>query len=118
MAKIDTKMNFDAEEDILLLSKNKKVKASIDIGDFIVDIDYKGFVVGIEILNASETLGISMTSLKSLKKASMQVVYKPNYVLITLVMSLKNKEKDLTIPLSVDLGHSSITSEKAKFAVV
>ena len=38
MAEINTKMNYDEEEDILLLSKERKVKASIYLRDFIIDI--------------------------------------------------------------------------------
>lgn len=112
------KMNYDLKEDILFLSKEKKVKKSIDVGDFIIDIDYKGFVSGIEILDASKNLDIPASVLKSLKQASMQVSYKQGYVLIKITMILKNKEKDLSIPLTVNLGHSNTKSEKAIFAVV
>lgn len=110
-------MTYDAEEDILSLSKNVKVKASIDIGDFIIDVDHDGFVAGIEILNASQNLGLTEVQLASLEQASMNVTYKPNYVLIALLMKIKNKEKDITIPLTVDLGHGSIKTEKTRFAV-
>ncbi len=58
MAEINTKMNYDPEEDILLLSKERKVKASIDLGDCIIDVDTKGFISRIEILNASQNLGL------------------------------------------------------------
>ncbi len=117
MAKTNTKIIYDKEEDILSLSKSRKIKASIDIGDFIIDIDHSGFVVGIEILNASENLKMSVDQLKDLQKASMAVTYKPNYVYITLVMLFKNKEKDLAIPLTVDLGHRSISTRNMNFAV-
>lgn len=117
MAKGDTKMIYDEEEDILSLSKNRKVKASIDIGDFIIDIDTKGFVSGIEILNTSENLKIPEEQLKKMQEASMSVTYKPNYVCIYITMRFKDKEKDITIPLTVDLGHGSIRTEKMKFAV-
>jgi uncharacterized protein YuzE len=111
------KMMYDSEEDILSLSKGIKVKASIDIGDFIVDVDYSGFIVGIEILNASQNLRIREEQLKSLEQASMNITYKPNYVLITLLLKLKEKEKEIAIPLTVDLGHGSIKTEKTQFAV-
>src|SRR3989344_948906 len=109
MAKVNTKISYDEEEDILSLSKSRKVKASIDIGDFVIDIDHKGFVTGIEILNASENLKLSEEQLKDIQKASMAITYKPNYVYISLVMIFKDKEKDLTIPLTVDLGHGSVS---------
>jgi len=117
MAKVNTKMIYDEEEDILFLSKSRKVKASIDIGDFVIDIDHNGFVTGIEILNASENLKLLKEQLKELQKASMAVTYKPNYVYISLVMMFKDKEKDITIPLTVDLGHGAVRTERTNFAV-
>ena len=117
MAKGNTKIIYDEEEDILFLSKGRKVKASIDIGDFIIDVDTNGFVSGIEILNASENLKLSENQLKGLQEASMVVTYKPNYVYIYLVMKLKEKEKDITIPLTIDLGHVSVRTQRTNFAV-
>ncbi len=118
MAKNNAKMNYDNEEDILSLSKGRPVKASIDIGDFVIDVDHKGFITGVEILNASQNLHLTEKQLCTLKQASMSVTYKPNYVVIFLVMEFDNKEKEkLSIPLTVDLGHSSVTTEKARFAV-
>jgi len=111
-------MNYDQKEDIFILSKNKKVKASIDLGDFIIDVDKDGFVSGIEILNASQNLGLAEEQLKELKLASMNVVYKPNYVYITIIMNFGLKEKDIHIPLTIDLGHGSVTTEKTNFAIV
>ena len=116
MAKINKKIIYDAEEDILFLSKGRKVKASIDIGDFIIDIGIGGFVSGIEILNASENLKLQEEQLKGLQEASMAVTYKPDYVCIFLVMKFEGKEKDITIPLTVDLGHGSMKTEKISFA--
>ncbi len=108
------RINYDYEEDILAMSKGKKSKESIDVGDFIVDIDAQGFVAGIEILNASENLKISRQQLKMLKKASMVVRYKPDHIYISLVLSLKEKEKDITIPLILNSGHT--TTQKTVFA--
>jgi len=70
-----------------------------------------------EILNASENLRMTVEQLKDLQKASMVVTYKPNYVYITLAMALKKKEKDIAIPLTVDLGHRSISTRNMNFAV-
>jgi uncharacterized protein YuzE len=111
------KIMYDSEEDILSLSKGTKVKASIDVGDFVIDVDHSGFVVGIEILNASQNLGVKEEQLKSLEEASMNVMYKPNYVLVTLFLKSAKKEKEVVIPLTVDLGHALVKSEKTRFAV-
>ena len=117
MAEVNTKMNYDLEEDILHLSKERKIKASIDLGDFIIDVDTKGFICVIEILNASLNLGLTENQLKTLKQASMNVSYKPNHVDITLIMQFGNKEKDIHIPLTVDLGPGSVRTEQTVFAV-
>ena len=116
MAKTNMKIVYDEEVDILLLSKGSKVKASIDVGDFVIDIDHKGFVSAIEILNATETLKISEEQLKSIKDAVMLVTYKPNHVYINIVMQVAGKEKDITIPLDVDLGNKPF-NQSVKFAV-
>ena len=110
------KIKYDAEEDILVLSKGNKVKSSEDIGDFIIDIDHDRFITGIEILDASTTLGIDAEQLKNLKTASMKVTYKPDHALILLVLGFAHKEKDISIPLTLSLGHSSTKTESAKFA--
>ena len=117
MAKGTTKVTYDGEEDILSFTKGRKIKASIDIGDFIIDVDTNGFITGIEILNASKNLKVSQEQLEGLLEASMNVNYKPNYVYIHLFMTLENKEKELTIPLTIDLGHSSVRTDNIKFAV-
>jgi uncharacterized protein YuzE len=117
MAEGDTKIIYDAEEDILLLSKIRKVKASISIGDFIIDVDSRGFISGVEILNASENMKIPPKVLSELKKASMSVTYKQNYIYIFLVMKFERTEKEIAIPLTVDLGHKTVHSENTQFAV-
>jgi uncharacterized protein YuzE len=117
MAKINTKINYDEGEDILSLSKSRKIKASIDVGDFIIDIDHSGFVAGIEILNASDNLKVAKEQLKDLQKASMAVTYRPNYVYVTLIMILNEKEKEISIPLTIDLGHGTVRTERTNFAV-
>lgn len=111
------KINYEEEEDILCLSKGKKIKESLDIGDFVIDIDMAGLVSGIEILNASENLKLTSEQLKQIEKASMQVIYKPNHAYIYLIMQFKGREKDITIPLTIDLGHTNIKTQNTNFAI-
>jgi uncharacterized protein YuzE len=117
MAKSNTEIKYDQGEDILWISKGKKVKASIDVGDFILDVDGDGFIVGLEILNASENLKITEDQLNTLQKASMVVTYKPKYAYISLIIHLGDKEKDITIPLTVNLGHGTAKTRNTEFAV-
>mgnify|MGYP000220990112 CR=1 FL=1 len=111
MAKSNTKIIYEEKEDILYLSKCKKVKASIEIEDFIIDIDMDGYVSGIEVLNASENLQISPAKLKQIEKAKMNIIYKPNYVYIFLLLKLKKEKKEVALPLTISLGHPKVKKE-------
>jgi len=118
MAKKDakTKIVYDSEEDILHLSRGRKVQASIEIGDFIVDVDTKGFISGIEILDASERLGIPLDYLKNISEASMAVTYKPNLVYLRVVFAFGGvaERPIVSIPIQLDLGHGSASVEEAE----
>ena len=116
MAKINPKIIYDKEEDIFYLSKNRPSIASIEIGDFILDIDSQGFVSAIEIINAKDNLGIESNLLEKVEKASMSVIYKPDYMFVILFIKLPDKEKEIRIPLTVSLGHKKIEKEDFVFA--
>ena len=88
------KIRYDEEVDILVLSKERKVKHSIDIGDFVIDIDMNGQVCGIEILDASENLKLTSEQLQNIKKASMTIEYKDKTASIYLILKVDEKEKD------------------------
>lgn len=108
---------YDLEEDILTLSKKRKVKRSIDIGDFIIDIDMDGSVSGVEIHDATMNLDVDKRYLEKLDEVSMSVTYKPGYVYIFLSLQIDGKEKDVSIPITVNLGHDSFKKEKVNFAL-
>ncbi|MBI2630438.1 DUF2283 domain-containing protein [Candidatus Pacearchaeota archaeon] len=116
MAEINTKISYDKEEDILDLSRGIQSKASIEVGDFVIDIDFEGKVSSLEILNASENLNLNNELLEQVKEASMSVFYKPNSLSIILSMKFQEKEKEVVIPLSINLGHKTIKKEETLFA--
>jgi len=115
MAEGNEEITYNVEEDILNLSRKKSSQASIEIGDFILDIDFNGFVSAIEILNASENLGLDKNILSNLDKAKMGIVYKPGYIFVMLVFNSKDIEKDIRIPLTLDLGHKQIEKQEVVF---
>ena len=97
-----TKISYDREEDILSISRGKKARYSIEIGDFIVDIDHQGLVSGIEIQNASVNIRVTKSFLTHLQKFSMTVNYKPGFANIHLMLLSAGKEKAISIPLSLE----------------
>ena len=113
MAKEIKTIDYDEENDIFYLSNGDKVRESIDIGDFILDVNHDNLICGLEIMDVSENLGISKEVLKSIKSIKMSVTYNTNHVYILLVMTFKKsgKEINMSIPLSLDLGHKTPRKE-------
>ena len=100
-------IDYDSKNDIFSISEGEKVKASIDIGDFILDVSHKNLICGIEIMDASENLGINKNVLKNIENIKMSVNYKTNhvYILLMIMFKQKGKEVNIPIPLTLDLGH-------------
>lgn len=107
MARQITKIDYDSENDIFFISNGEKVKASLDIRDFVLDVSHASLICGIEIMDASENLGIRKDDLAHIKNIKMSVTYKTNhvYVLLVIVFEREGKEINVPIPLTLDLGH-------------
>jgi len=106
MAKAIKVIDYDSENDIFFVSNGGKVKASLDIGDFILDVSHENLINGIEIMDASENLGIGKEVLKKIKSMKMSVTYKTNNVYVLLMISFENeKDVNVQIPLTLSLGH-------------
>ncbi len=113
MARQIKTIDYDFDNDILFISDGEKVKASLDIGDFVLDVSHNNLICGIEIMDAGENLGISKEILKNIKSMKMSVTYKTNhvYVLLMIVFKKDNKEVNIPIPLTLDLGHKTPRQE-------
>ncbi len=113
MARKIKTIDYDAENDIFFISNGEKVKASLDIGDFILDVSHDNLICGIEIMDASENLGVSKEVLGNIRNMKMSVTYKTNhvYVLIMIIFKKEDKEVNIPIPLTIDLGHKEPKKE-------
>jgi len=107
MARPIKTIDYDEDNDILFISDGGKVKASLDIGDFILDVSHNNLICGIEVMDVSENLGIDKDILKNIKSMKMSVNYKTNYVYILLMITFKKEDKEVNvpIPLTLNLGH-------------
>ena len=107
MARQIKTIDYDSENDIFSISNGDKVKASLDIGDFVLDVSHDNLVCGLEIMDASENLGISKNILKNIKNIKMSVTYKTNHVHVLLMMVFKKNDKEVNVPIpfTLDLGH-------------
>ncbi len=113
MAKQIKTIDYDSDHDIFFISNGEKVKASLDIGDFILDVSHNNFICGIEIMDASENLGVPKEVLKNIQSMKMCVNYQTNhvYVLLMIIFKKKDKEVNIQIPLTLNLGHKVPTKE-------
>ena len=113
MARQIKTIDYDADNDIFFISDGEKVKASLDIGDFILDVSHDNLVCGIEIMDASENLGVSKEVLGNIQNMKMSVTYKTNhvYVLLMIVFKKEGKEVNIPIPLTIGLGHKEPKKE-------
>ena len=86
--------------------KGKAIKGSAELGDFTVDFDEEGNIMGIEIMNVSDFLqeaGISKADLSQLQEAEITVTPgRTNLMYIWIKLQLpQNVEKVLSIPAPV-----------------
>ena len=93
-------LKYDSGEDILSLNReNKKYLHSISFEDFIIDIDEKKEICGVEILNASRYLKLDKFQLRELTKvhAKIEISYNRLICEFKLEYKYRNKisEKDL-----------------------
>lgn len=114
MAKRIKTIDYDLTNDILYISDEESVMTSLDIGDFVLDVNHRNLISGIEIMDASENLGITKTILKNIQSIKMSVTYKTNHVYVLLIIMFKEKGKkvNIPIPLSLSLGHKKPMKEE------
>lgn len=98
------KHNYDKKNDLLYVYReNSKCYSNVVVGDFHIEFDKDGKVVGLEILKASEILeeyGISQGFLENSEGAELRAVLNNNSLLVFLSISSKNEKKSATITMN------------------
>ena len=98
--------DYSEKSDILNVHKaNKKTTGSAELGDFTVDFDKNGNVVGIEIMNASKffkLVSIDKEQLENIKEAEIILQKRGEYMLVCIKLVLpKNIERVIPLPATV-----------------
>ena len=89
-------VDYDFKHDVLFFkTKNRKYAKSIELLDnIVIDVDKEGFLVGIQIFDASEFLNLDKKELLSIPKWSFNAnVYDGNKIDIRLVFQIKVRNK-------------------------
>ena len=114
MAAYDKKMkkiiSYDKENDILSIHKgftsDEQFKGNIDLGDIILDVSTKKRVKGIEIMHATNVLQefhIDQHSLTSLSNADFSATIKPQSIIISIILKVKDGLQDIPVKIAVPL---------------
>ena len=103
--------DYDPENDSLFLYDPKsKSKASIELGDIIIDFNTKKEISGVELLDASkffkeiklEGVQVGKSLLKEIQGCKIEIVPKRNFILINLILLFK-LNKQLATPVVVPM---------------
>lgn len=82
-------MNYDFKYDILFLkAKNHDYQKSLEFDNFVVDLDSKNTVSGIEVFGASEYFGIEKEALRHIRKWKMEILVKHQRLEIKLILEM------------------------------
>jgi uncharacterized protein YuzE len=101
----EAKVNYDEENDILYVYTGEKVKDSLEIDNFVLDISANNKVVGVEIFDASIFIGkligskINREILSVVKKAEMRFHQGKElfYVFIIFPIKINKTEKGINL---------------------
>jgi uncharacterized protein YuzE len=100
----NTKCNYDKDNDLLYIYKQEScVYSNVMIGEFHLEFNKNGEVIGVEILNASELLAeydIPQKTLQNIEKTELKVVVRNNSLIVFLIIRSLNQEKSATITMN------------------
>lgn len=83
---------YDEHADVLYVCKRGRTKFSVDLGAFVLDIDGKNHVIGIELLDASQLLRASPEMLRQIREAEFTVIRRGSYISATIRLGLPQRE--------------------------
>jgi len=87
-------MDYDYSNDILFFKvKDREYDFSIEFQNMVIDIDKEKYVVGIQIFEASEFLGMSKLNLREIPKWQFKAKIENNIIELRLNYQLKIRNK-------------------------
>ena len=93
------KIEYDADIDALYVHRypeQKEVYGSLHLGNFVIDVDSEGIIIGLEIDNASEILGMKPEKLETINDAAITVMRQNGIVLIRYQMTFQGASEKHT----------------------
>ncbi len=85
---------YDYKHDILTFKiKDRNYRQSVEVQNYVIDVDDEGFVTGLRIFDATKVLGLSKLVLKNIIRMDFRAQIRDNVISVTLKFSsmLRNK---------------------------
>lgn len=113
---MDEELSYDPENDVLYFNEGSSVQDSLDIGDFYLEFSGDGKIVGIEVLNASETISeltgedFDSQSLENIVNAEIKVHFKGDFAFIVLYLSMEKEGERVQESIGINVPSSTVTA--------
>lgn len=105
------KISYDKENDLLYFNQGEKVQDSLDIGNLFLEFSGKNDIVGVEILDASQTVSeltgneTTVEDLENIEDAEIKII--PEGSVVFIVLKLKIAKGEEVTEESINLNFSS-----------
>lgn len=109
-------VSYDSENDVLYFNSGKSVQDSLDIGDVFIEFSGDGEVVGMEVLNASETISeltekdFSQEDLSNVTDADIKILTKGNFAFITLFFIVEKEGEKVRERVGVNVPSNAVSA--------
>ncbi|NOX71079.1 MAG: DUF2283 domain-containing protein [Candidatus Micrarchaeota archaeon] len=99
------KFMYDRESDSLLVYReDRKNKASVNLGEVIIDLDKNYNISAVEILNPDFLYGIPKAKLSQIKEANVKIDKRGNIFWIFIILKFEGSREIEKIPLPLNLS--------------
>ncbi len=105
--KAEGKIDYDYLNDILFVKmKNREYSHSIELLNYVIDIDEEGFIIGLQIFDASRLFNITKESLRMVKNWKLETKIKNKIIEVNFIFAtfFRNKiiEKNPILVQKID----------------
>lgn len=96
-----TKFEYNRKEDILVFEHRKydNYDRSIEVANFVVDLDKEGGFLGLEIINASKRLPMTKEELESIEKVETRIFEDEEDKMATIWIYREDEKTSLNVPV-------------------
>jgi uncharacterized protein YuzE len=109
-------VSYDARNDVFYFNESSSVQDSLDVGDFYLEFSGEGQIVGVEVLNASETISqltgenFDSDELESILDADIKVHVKGDFAFIVLYLWIERDGEEVQESVGINVPSSTVAA--------